>query len=133
MIRIREIDHLVLRVSDLEKMLKFYCQGLGCSVERRLHAMGLVVSNVRKFQRHVVSQFLLNGRVPLMHQRISEVLRDAAESRRYVESEVGDILEDVSRNTPTAGRKESPKESRHFRVPDRAFQGLDGWSYPSRT
>jgi|SRR5580700_5400938 glyoxylase I family protein len=42
MIRIREIDHLVLRVSDLEKMLKFYCQGLGCSVERRLHAMGLV-------------------------------------------------------------------------------------------
>jgi catechol 2,3-dioxygenase-like lactoylglutathione lyase family enzyme len=42
MIRIREIDHLVLRVSDLEKMLQFYCQGLGCSVERRLDAMGLV-------------------------------------------------------------------------------------------
>jgi glyoxylase I family protein len=42
MMRIREIDHLVLRVSDLEKMLRFYCQGLGCSVERRLDAMGLV-------------------------------------------------------------------------------------------
>ena len=42
MIRIREIDHLVLRVSDLEKMLQFYCQGLGCSVERRQDAMGLV-------------------------------------------------------------------------------------------
>jgi catechol 2,3-dioxygenase-like lactoylglutathione lyase family enzyme len=42
MIRIREIDHLVLRVSDLEKMLQFYCQGLGCSVERRQDALGLV-------------------------------------------------------------------------------------------
>lgn len=42
MIRIREIDHLVLRVSDLDKMLQFYCQGLGCSVERRQDAMGLV-------------------------------------------------------------------------------------------
>ncbi|HWX03111.1 VOC family protein [Collimonas sp.] len=42
MIHIREIDHLVLRVIDLDKMLHFYCEVLGCSVERRQEAIGLV-------------------------------------------------------------------------------------------
>ena len=42
MIRIREIDHLVLRVVDLERMLGFYCGVLGCAVERRQDAIGLV-------------------------------------------------------------------------------------------
>ena len=35
MIRIREIDHLVLRVVNLDAMLKFYCDVLGCTIERR--------------------------------------------------------------------------------------------------
>jgi catechol 2,3-dioxygenase-like lactoylglutathione lyase family enzyme len=42
MIHIREIDHLVLRVIDLERMLRFYCDVLGCTVERREDAIGLV-------------------------------------------------------------------------------------------
>lgn len=42
MIRIREIDHLVLRVVDLESMLRFYCGALGCTVERRQDEIGLV-------------------------------------------------------------------------------------------
>ncbi len=42
MIRIREIDHLVLRVRELEPMLHFYCDVLGCSVERRQDDLGLV-------------------------------------------------------------------------------------------
>ena len=42
MIHIREIDHLVLRVVDLERMLRFYCSALGCSVERRQDEIGLV-------------------------------------------------------------------------------------------
>jgi glyoxylase I family protein len=42
MILIREIDHLVLRVVDLERMLRFYCDALGCTVERRQEALGLV-------------------------------------------------------------------------------------------
>lgn len=42
MIRIRDIDHLVLRVLDLEAMLGFYCGVLGCTVERRQDAIGLV-------------------------------------------------------------------------------------------
>lgn len=42
MIRIRDIDHLVLRVIDLERMLRFYCNVLGCVIERRLDSLGLV-------------------------------------------------------------------------------------------
>lgn len=42
MIRIREIDHLVLRVIDLARMLAFYCEVLGCTIERRQESLGLV-------------------------------------------------------------------------------------------
>ena len=42
MITIREIDHLVLRVIDLERMLRFYCEVLGCTVARRQDDLGLV-------------------------------------------------------------------------------------------
>jgi glyoxylase I family protein len=42
MIKIREIDHIVLRVIDLPKMLDFYCRVLGCAVERRQGDLGLV-------------------------------------------------------------------------------------------
>lgn len=42
MIRIREIDHIVLRVRALDPMLRFYCDVLGCSVERREDELGLV-------------------------------------------------------------------------------------------
>ena len=35
MIRIRALDHLVLRVADLDKMLRFYSEALGCHTERR--------------------------------------------------------------------------------------------------
>ncbi|MDB5823513.1 MAG: Glyoxalase/bleomycin resistance protein/dioxygenase [Herminiimonas sp.] len=42
MIKIRDIDHLVLRVHDLENMISFYSGVLGCLVERRDDALGLV-------------------------------------------------------------------------------------------
>jgi glyoxylase I family protein len=41
-IKIREIDHIVLRVTDLHTMLDFYCRVLGCAVERREDDVGLV-------------------------------------------------------------------------------------------
>ena len=40
--RIAGIDHIVLRVVDLQRMLAFYCDALGCTVERRQDAIGLV-------------------------------------------------------------------------------------------
>jgi catechol 2,3-dioxygenase-like lactoylglutathione lyase family enzyme len=42
MIRIREIDHLVLRICNLEAMLHFYCGVLGCTLERRRDDLGLI-------------------------------------------------------------------------------------------
>jgi glyoxylase I family protein len=42
MIRIREIDHVVLRVRDLDAMLHFYCVVLGCTLERRVDEIGLI-------------------------------------------------------------------------------------------
>ena len=41
-IRLREIDHLVLRVIDLERMLRFYCDVLGCTIDRRQDDIGLI-------------------------------------------------------------------------------------------
>jgi catechol 2,3-dioxygenase-like lactoylglutathione lyase family enzyme len=42
MICIREIDHIVLRVIELDRMLRFYSDVLGCPVERRQDEIGLV-------------------------------------------------------------------------------------------
>jgi catechol 2,3-dioxygenase-like lactoylglutathione lyase family enzyme len=41
MIQIREIDHLVLRVTNLEAILRFYCGVLGCKIERTQEELGL--------------------------------------------------------------------------------------------
>ncbi|HZQ62939.1 MAG TPA: VOC family protein [Casimicrobiaceae bacterium] len=39
---LRDIDHIVLRVVDLARMERFYCDVLGCTVERRQEAIGLI-------------------------------------------------------------------------------------------
>jgi catechol 2,3-dioxygenase-like lactoylglutathione lyase family enzyme len=41
MIKIREIDHVVLRVTERDSMLHFYCGVLGCTVERQQEELGL--------------------------------------------------------------------------------------------
>jgi len=41
-IRIRGLDHVVLRVIDVERALRFYCGVLGCTEERRVEALGLI-------------------------------------------------------------------------------------------
>ena len=38
---IKNIDHVVLRVADVERSLRFYCGALGCTEERRLEDFGL--------------------------------------------------------------------------------------------
>ena len=42
MIQIRNIDHVVLRVRDVQTMLRFYCGVLGCSLEREVAEFGLI-------------------------------------------------------------------------------------------
>jgi glyoxylase I family protein len=42
MIRIGEIDHVVLRAIDVSAMQRFYCDVLGCHEERRQDEIGLV-------------------------------------------------------------------------------------------
>jgi glyoxylase I family protein len=41
-LRVAGLDHLVLRVSDMDRAIKFYGEVLGCRVERRLDRIGLV-------------------------------------------------------------------------------------------
>lgn len=41
MLRIKNLDHLVLRVTDLSAMLKFYTQVIGCTVEKVQEQLGL--------------------------------------------------------------------------------------------
>jgi glyoxylase I family protein len=41
-IKIREIDHIVLRVVNLDPMIGFYCEVLGCEIARRQDEIGLV-------------------------------------------------------------------------------------------
>jgi glyoxylase I family protein len=42
MFKLLHLDHLVLRVVDLDRMMAFYCGVLGCSVDTRQDAIGLV-------------------------------------------------------------------------------------------
>ena len=42
MLKLQGLDHLVLRVVDLAAMERFYVDTLGCSVEQRQDAIGLV-------------------------------------------------------------------------------------------
>ncbi len=42
MIRIREIDHVVLRITDVARALAFYRDALGCAVVRRQDDIGLI-------------------------------------------------------------------------------------------
>ena len=41
-IAVRGLDHIVLRVANLDAMIAFYGDVLGCRVERRLDELGLV-------------------------------------------------------------------------------------------
>jgi len=36
------LDHIVLRIADLPRSLAFYCDTLGCTVERRQDEIGLI-------------------------------------------------------------------------------------------
>ncbi len=41
-IAIKGLDHVVLRVADLERAIRFYCEVIGCTKERRVESINLV-------------------------------------------------------------------------------------------
>jgi glyoxylase I family protein len=40
--RLRKIDHVVLRIADLDRSVAFYLDVLGCTVEKRQETIGLI-------------------------------------------------------------------------------------------
>jgi catechol 2,3-dioxygenase-like lactoylglutathione lyase family enzyme len=42
MISIKQLDHLVIRARDLEAMVRFYCEVVGCRLDKRVDELGLV-------------------------------------------------------------------------------------------
>lgn len=39
---LKQIDHVVLRIKDLEKSLAFYCDVIGCTIDKRQEEIGLI-------------------------------------------------------------------------------------------
>lgn len=60
LVTLREIDHLVLRVSDLDRMIRFYTGLLGCTVERRQEEIGLVQLRAG---RHLLDLVAVEGKL----------------------------------------------------------------------
>jgi glyoxylase I family protein len=54
--RIRDIDHVVLRVTDMKWALTFYCGVLGCREERRLDETRLVQLGASRSMINLVDQ-----------------------------------------------------------------------------
>lgn len=42
MFQILGLDHVVLRVTDMSRMVRFYCEVLGCRIERQREKLGLI-------------------------------------------------------------------------------------------
>ena len=41
-LRLKGLDHIVLRTDNADRMVRFYCEVLGCTVERRRDDIGLI-------------------------------------------------------------------------------------------
>lgn len=60
MIQIKGLDHVVVRARDLDNMVKFYCNVLGCSVEKHNEPIGLVHLRAGRSQIDLVD---VNGEI----------------------------------------------------------------------
>jgi len=61
--RIKGLDHLVLRVRDLDRMVRFYCDVLGCTVERVQAEIGLTQLRAG---RSLIDLVTINGKLGRM-------------------------------------------------------------------
>lgn len=60
MIKVREIDHLVLRVRDITTMVDFYGRVFGCTIERRQDELGLIQLRAG---RSLIDMITVNGKL----------------------------------------------------------------------
>ncbi|MGE5104011.1 MAG: VOC family protein [Betaproteobacteria bacterium] len=70
MISIRDIDHVVLRVVDVDAMLGFYCGVLGCTLDRRRDDLGLVQLRAG---RAMIDLVVVDGKLGRMGGRAPDV------------------------------------------------------------
>jgi glyoxylase I family protein len=54
-VRLLSLDHIVLRCRDSERMIRFYCDALGCTIERTVARLGLVHLRAGSAQIDLVS------------------------------------------------------------------------------
>src|SRR5437762_1439480 len=72
MLRIKHIDHLVIRAKDLEEMIGFYCAVVGCTIDKRVDELGLVHLRAGKSMIDLIS---VEGKLGLMGGAPPEVER----------------------------------------------------------
>ena len=58
--RILDLDHIVIRAIDLERLIEFYCDVLGCTLDKRVDRLGLVHLRAGRALIDLVS---VNGRL----------------------------------------------------------------------
>ena len=105
-VEILGIDHVVLRVADLDRSIRFYSDVLGCREERRVEALGLVQLRAGAHLIDLVDVAAPLGRAGgvapgekgrnLDHFAVSLARFDAAEIRLHLERcgvEPGDVAE----------------------------------------
>lgn len=66
---IKGLDHVVLRVADLERAVRFYCEVLGCTEERRVGSINLVQLRMGSFFTRT-----MNAALPISHRSVKRIV-----------------------------------------------------------
>jgi glyoxylase I family protein len=94
-IEIRGLDHVVLRVADVERSQSFYCDVLGCREERRIEPLGLIQLRAGASLIDLVDVDGPLGRLggPAAGDQARNVDHFAVQLRRFDEAEIRSHLE----------------------------------------
>jgi|ERR1044072_2092576 catechol 2,3-dioxygenase-like lactoylglutathione lyase family enzyme len=63
MIPVKQLDHLVIRARDLDLMVRFYCEVVGCALDKRVDELGLVHLRAGRSMIDLIS---VDGKLGLM-------------------------------------------------------------------
>ncbi|HWI14575.1 MAG TPA: VOC family protein [Burkholderiales bacterium] len=85
MIQILGLDHVVLRVHDMARMLRFYTEVLGCEVERTLESIGLVQLRAGQSLIDLLPRIAPGHHVPDVHAANEATGADADHAARNLD------------------------------------------------